>query len=359
MTTPTSPRRSRRGRTAVAAAIAVVLVVTGLVLLVTAGSNRPGDPAPAVAGAPSLTSTTPYAPSLPPLAGAAVGGSVSTPGHPSPGAVADGPVSTPGGDAGAPAPPAVSGVPAPGTPNGAGPGTPNGAGQPGSSSGPANGAVPGAAIPGQPGSSSNAAPGDTAGNTSGTAPGGQAGSPGNPGTAASSGTRGGGSGISTSARAAALAGAPEMAPNTLALPSLGVGPTPLGPVCSEPGGSLEPPANSQGMLCTWRGSSPPTAGTGETTLAGHINYGRLPNAAFAKLSQMHVGDPIYLRGATGGTQTWIVRSEFSRSKTLPLDNNAFAGPDGPRSLALVSCGGNLIPGERSYADNIYVFATPV
>jgi len=350
MTTPTS-HHPRRGRMAVAAAIAVVLVVAGLVLFATAGSHQPGDPAQAIAGAPSSTSTTPNAPDPPTPAGAAWGHPVSTPGHPSPGAVADGPVSTPGGDAGAPAPPAVSGVPAPGTPNGAG--------QPGSSSGPANGAVPGAAIPGQSGSSSNAAPGDAAGNTSGTAPGGPAGSPGNPGTVASSDTGGGGSGVSDAARTAALAGAPTMPPNTLTLPSLGVGPAPLGPVCSEPGGSLEPPVNAQGMLCTWRGSSPPTAGTGETTLAGHINYNHVPGAAFARLSQMRPGDPIYLRGATGGTQTWIVRSEFSRSKTLPLDNNAFAGPDGPRSLALVSCGGNLIPGERSYADNIYVFATPV
>ena len=354
MTTPTH-RRPHRGRMAVAAVGAVVLVVAGLVLFATAGSSRPGDSAQAAAGGPSLTTSTPDTPgSSSPLAGAATAGDpVSTPdapGHPSPGAVADGPVSTPGGDAGAPAPPAVSGVPAPGTPNGAGPGTPNGAGQPGSSSGPANGAVPGAAAPGQPGSSSNAAPG--------AAPGGQAGSPGNPGTAASSDTGGGGSGVSDAARTAALAGAPTMPPNTLALPSLGVGPTPLGPVCSEPGGSLEPPVNAQGMLCTWRGSSPPTAGTGETTLAGHISYNHVPGAAFARLSQMRPGDPIYLRGATGGTQTWIVRSEFARSKSLPLDDGAFLGPDGPRALVLISCGGNLIPGERSYADNIYTFAAP-
>jgi len=156
MTTPTS-HHPRRGRMAVAAATAVVLVVVGLVLFVTAGPNRSGDPAQAVAGAPSLTSTTPYAPSLPPLAGAAVGGSVSTPGHPSPGAVADGPVSPPGSDAGGPgAPPAASGVPAPGA---AVPG------QPGSSGGQA---VPGGVVvPGQPGSSSNAAPGAAAGNTGG------------------------------------------------------------------------------------------------------------------------------------------------------------------------------------------------
>jgi len=341
MTTPAHHHRPHRGRMATAVAAAAVLLVVGLVLLATAGSNQPGGSEQAIAGAPSSTSTTPYAPDSPPPAGAAVGN----------------PVSTPGSDARAPSDQAV---PVPPPANGADPGAAV-PGHPGSS----NGAVPGAAVPGvgpagvqapgQPGSSSNAAPGDAAGNTVGTTPGGLAGSPGN---AAPSGTGGGGSGVSASARAAALAGAPEMAPNTLALPSLGVGPTPLGPVCGEPGGSLEPPVNTQGMLCTWRGSSPPTAVTGEITLAGHINYGRIPGAAFARLAQVHVGDPIYLRGATGGTQVWIARSEFARSKTLPLDDTAFTGPDGPRSLALVSCGGALIPGERSYADNIYVFPHP-
>lgn len=334
MTTPTS--HPRRGRMTAAAIAAVVLVVAGSVLLATAGPSQPAGSAQAIAGAPNPTTSLPDTPgSSSPLAGAATaGGPVSTPG--SEVGTPSGPaVPVPSSDPGAP--PATSGVPAPGT----------APGQPGSASGPGS-TVPGnpggtdaggpssGAGPGQPGSSSNAAPGDAAGNP---------------------GTGGGGSGVSDAARTAALAGAPTLPPNTLSLPSLGVGPTPLGPVCSEPGGSLEPPVNPLGMLCTWRGSSPAAASSGETTVAGHINNGRIPGAAFAKLAQMHVGDPIYLRGATGGTQVWITRSEFARSKTLPLDNNAFVGPDGPRSLVLLSCGGALIPGERSYADNIYVYAS--
>jgi len=328
MATPT--HRPHRGRLAATAVASVVLVVVGLVLFVTAGSNRPGDPTQAVAGAPGSTSTTPYAPSLPPPAGAAAGGSVSTPsspGHPSPGAVADGPVSSPGSDAGAPGQPA-----------------------------PASG--PGAAVPSQPGSSASDPGSTTGGGTSGI-PGVpiQGETPGNPGNAAVVDT-GAGSGVSDAARAAARAATPPtMPPNTLALPTLNVGPSPLGPICAEPGGILEPPANSIGMLCDWRGSASLDAGAGMTTLAGHINFNRLPNAAFARLSQMSPGDAIFTSSPSGQVQAWVVTRRYELPKTQQLDAGAFAGPDGPRQLVLLSCGGAL--SGRSYLNNVYVDAVPV
>lgn len=147
-----------------------------------------------------------------------------------------------------------------------------------------------------------------------------------------------------------------MPPNTLAIPALGVK-APLGPTCAEPGGILEPPVNSAGMLCDWRGSVALDAKSGMSTVAGHINYGAQVGA-FAHLAQLRPGEAIYTRG-TAGTQAWIVTREVARPKKyLPLDAGAFAGPDGPRALVLISCGGNLIPGERSYRDNIYVFTEP-
>ncbi len=327
MTTPTS--HPRRGRVA-AALTAAALVVAGLALFVTAGPSQPGDPTQAIAGAPS--STTPYAPGLPspPAGAAAAGGPVSTPsspGHPSPGAVADGPVSSPGSDAGAPGQPA-----------------------------PASG--PGAAVPSQPGSSASDPGSTTGGGTSGI-PGVpvQGETPGNPGNAAAVDT-GAGSGVSDAARAAARAATPPtMPPNTLALPTLNVGPSPLGPICAEPGGILEPPANSIGMLCDWQGSASLDAGAGMTTLAGHINLNRLPNAAFARLAQMSSGDAIFTSSPSGRVQAWVVTRRYELPKTQQLDAGAFAGPDGPRQLVLLSCGGAL--SGRSYLNNVYVDAVPV
>ncbi len=338
MTTPTH-RRPRRGlMTAATAIAAVVLVVVGLVLFVTAGPSQPGDPAQAIAGAPNPTTSLPDTPgSSSPLAGAATaGGPVSTPGHPSPGAVADGSVSTPGSDAGAPAvpvpssgpgaPPAVSGVPTPGNATG-----------------------PGAAVPGQPGSSGGA---DAGGPANGAGPGATV--PGQPGNATSSGT-GGGSGVSASARASALAGAPAtMPPGTIALPSLGVGPVGIGPSCAEPNGILEPPSSGP-MTCAWRGSVPLDSSSGMFTEASHVNYnGR--QGAFSRLSQLRPGDPVYTASASGRVTVWVITREYARSKKLPLDTSAFLGPDGPRALALVSCGGKLT--GRSYDDNIFAFAVP-
>lgn len=160
--------------------------------------------------------------------------------------------------------------------------------------------------------------------------------------------------ISDPVRRAALAAAPAMPPNTLSLPTLGVGPVGTGPVCAEPSGILEPPSTGP-MTCTWRGSVPLDASSGSFTEASHINYdGR--QGSFSRLSQMLPGDVIYTRGKAG-TQAWVVTREVARSKALPLDAGAFMGPEGPRQLVLLSCGGAL--SGRSYVDNIYVFATPI
>lgn len=275
-----------------AATAAAAVLTVAGLVLLVTASGQLGESVPATAGAPSST-LNPSSPSPPPP-GAVAGGSVSSTSD----AAAPGPSGDPGG-------PVAPGQPVPAS----GPGP----SQPGNSGGTDAG---GAGVSGQPGSVA----------------------------------------ISDSARRAALAGVPAgMPPDSLAIPSLGVA-APLGPICAEPGGVLEPPVNSAGMLCIWHGSAQ-TGNSGMETLAGHINYGRIPNAALSRLAQMRPGDTIYTNGQDG-THAWVVRSSFERSKSLPLDAGAFAGPDGPRQLVLISCGGALIPGLRSYANNVYVFALP-
>jgi len=110
------------------------------------------------------------------------------------------------------------------------------------------------------------------------------------------------------------------------------------------------------MTCSWRGSVPLDSSSGMTTETGHVNYnGRV--GAFSRLSQLRPGDPVYTSSSTGRVQAWVVTREYARPKSLPLDVSAFQGPDGPRQLALVSCGGKLT--GRSYDDNILAFANPV
>jgi len=110
------------------------------------------------------------------------------------------------------------------------------------------------------------------------------------------------------------------------------------------------------MTCTWRGSAALDAASGMTTEAGHVNYnGR--QGAFSRLSMLHSGDPVYTASSTGRVTVWVITREYARPKSLPLDVSAFQGPDGPRQLALVSCGGKLT--GRSYDDNIFAFAVPV
>jgi len=147
-----------------------------------------------------------------------------------------------------------------------------------------------------------------------------------------------------------------MPAGTIALPSLGVGPVGTGTSCAEPDGILEPPSSQGPMTCAWHGSAPLDATSGMTTEAGHVNYnGR--QGAFSRLSQLRPGDAVYTAAPSGRVTVWVITREYSRSKSLPLDVSAFQGPDGPRALALVSCGGKLT--GRSYDDNILAFAVPV
>lgn len=147
-----------------------------------------------------------------------------------------------------------------------------------------------------------------------------------------------------------------MPAGTIALPSLGVGPVGTGPSCTEPDGILEPPSSQGPMTCAWHGSAPLDATSGMTTEAGHVNYnGR--QGAFSRLSQLRPGDAVYTASASGRVTVWVITREYARSKSLSLDASAFQGPDGPRQLALVSCGGKLT--GRSYDDNIFAFANPV
>jgi len=340
MTAPTHHRTPRRR---VPAALAASLTATGLLLLACSAPTHPGATAPPTAGAGSSTASVPQSPN---------------PSSSSPGAVARAGGSVSGSSSAAPVPSTPSSPPRhqltagnsvspPGSAPSSNPGhTPDAASLPAPGQ-PAPASGPGTAAPGQPGNAGGGGFPTQAGSPA---------TPANPSHAAAA-TPAGGPAISDSVRRAALAAAPAgMAPGTLALPTLGVGPSPLGPTCAEPNGILEPPANSIGMLCDWRGSASLDAPGGEVTIAGHINFNRLPNAAFARLAQMSSGDAIYTSSPSGRVQAWVVTMRYELPKTQPLDTTAFAGPDGPRQLVLVSCGGAL--SGRSYLNNVYVDASP-
>jgi len=108
----------------------------------------------------------------------------------------------------------------------------------------------------------------------------------------------------------------------------------------------------------WAGSAGLDATSGEVTLAGHVNWAGEAPYAFGRLAYLHPGDVVYTTDKQAKQTAWRVTRVVARSKTQGIDKAAFAGPHGPRVLALITCGGSYDSADESYEDNVYVYANP-
>jgi Sortase domain len=108
----------------------------------------------------------------------------------------------------------------------------------------------------------------------------------------------------------------------------------------------------------WTGSAPLDSSSGEVTLAGHVNWAGMAPFAFARLAYLHPGDVIYTTDKKSRPTAWRVTRVLARPKNQSIDPAAFAGPHGPRMLALITCGGSYSATDESYDDNVYVYAQP-
>ena len=103
------------------------------------------------------------------------------------------------------------------------------------------------------------------------------------------------------------------------------------------------------------GVGPGTVGT--AVLAGHVDSRRQGNGALFHLRDLQVGETIEIDLADGTTQRWIITQVTQYSKDeLPLEE-VFTWSGAPR-LAVITCGGAFDRTERSYSDNIVVYAEP-
>jgi hypothetical protein len=147
-----------------------------------------------------------------------------------------------------------------------------------------------------------------------------------------------------------------LAPNSIKIPSLDVTAT-IGQATLI-NGVLTPPRVPT-EVGAWAGSASLNANTGEVTLAGHVNWASMAPFAFAKLAYLHTGDLVYTTDGHSNQTAWRITAVTARSKNDGIDPTAFAGMKGPRTLALITCGGDFDSADDSYHDNIYVTAQPV
>ncbi len=143
-------------------------------------------------------------------------------------------------------------------------------------------------------------------------------------------------------------------PAVLTLPTLGVT-ADVGPVESVQG-VLQVP-DDVNRVGWWTGSAPAGTATGSTVIDGHIDSAVQGEGAFFHLADLGPGDPVTVRTTTGRTIRYTVAARRVYVKAQGLPSEVFTDPGYPR-LVLISCGGSFDYSERSYNDNIVVYATP-
>ena len=154
--------------------------------------------------------------------------------------------------------------------------------------------------------------------------------------------------------ATASPGIRELAmPAVLTLPSLGVT-ADVGPVDSVKG-VLQVP-DDVNRVGWWTGSASAGTRSGSTVIDGHIDSAVQGEGAFFHLADLGPGDPVTVRTTTGQTIRYTVAARRVYVKAQGLPAEVFTDPGYPR-LVLISCGGSFDYSERSYNDNIVIYAT--
>jgi len=121
---------------------------------------------------------------------------------------------------------------------------------------------------------------------------------------------------------------------------------------TAPDGSIEVPSAPQNA--GWLTGSAVPGETGPAVIAGHVDSLDGP-AVFYRLGELAVGDIVTVSFSDGSS------TEFAVTQTIRTPKNEFPtdrvyGPVPDAQLRLITCGGAFDGGQRSYQDNIVVFA---
>ena len=151
---------------------------------------------------------------------------------------------------------------------------------------------------------------------------------------------------------------PVLAPGTLSLGPLGV----TAPIldATVPNGVLTPPLDVN-QVGKWVDGAGLDADAGTVLIAGHVNMIGQGNGALFNLSRMRTGEYVHTSDAQGAITAWRVTSVVDRPKTNGIEESVLDGTEGPRRLAVVTCGGDLefTNGVGDYEDNVYLYADRV
>ena len=144
---------------------------------------------------------------------------------------------------------------------------------------------------------------------------------------------------------------PVAVPVRLTIPSIGVA-TELTRLGVDPTGRLVPPEDF--AVAGWFAAGPAPGAVGPAVLAGHVDSRRGP-AVFFRLAEVPVDSQVLVTREDGTTVHFTV----TRVEQHPKDAFPTAevyGPTAGAELRLITCGGDFDRGQRSYEDNVVVYA---
>lgn len=141
------------------------------------------------------------------------------------------------------------------------------------------------------------------------------------------------------------------APTEVRVPEIGVS-SELLHLGVEADGSATVPEDFDSV--SWYDRSGRPDETRPTVMLGHVDSAEGP-AVFHRLEELDPGDTVEVDTASGSTAEYTV----TEARTFPKDSfptfEVF-GATGEDVLRLVTCTGDFDPNERSYTDNLVVFA---
>lgn len=145
----------------------------------------------------------------------------------------------------------------------------------------------------------------------------------------------------------------DVAPWGIWIPRIGVEAS-LRELGLEPDGQLEVPDRAE--IAGWYIGGPRPGETGPSVVAGHVDS-RTGPAVFARLSELRVNDLVHVVYRSGFVTTWRVTGVEQHPKDRFPTDRVYGNLEGP-GLRLITCGGDFDRSERSYEDNVIVFAEP-
>jgi sortase (surface protein transpeptidase) len=120
-------------------------------------------------------------------------------------------------------------------------------------------------------------------------------------------------------------------------------------------GTMEVPTDFE--QAGWFAPGPRPGRVGPAVIAGHVDDRDGP-AVFFRLTELGAGDLIEVHGEGGEVIVFEVRETEQHPKDAFPTERVYAGTPGPE-LRLITCGGVFDRTERSYRDNVIVYAERV